>query len=47
MKYLLTKDELEEMVLCIVQCELDEYEAMHYLDEFIEDNMIVECKKDL
>ena len=30
MKYELTREQLEEMVLCIVQCHLNEDEAMEY-----------------
>ena len=30
MTYQLTREQLEEMVLCIVQCQLDEDEAMEY-----------------
>lgn len=30
MKYELTREQLEEMVLCIVQCHLSEDEAMEY-----------------
>lgn len=30
MKYELTRDQLEEMVLCIVKCHLNEDEAMEY-----------------
>lgn len=34
MKYTLTRERLEEMVMCIVQCELSEDEALEYAREF-------------
>lgn len=34
MKYTLTRERLEEMVMCIVQCELSEDEACDYAQKF-------------